>query len=730
MADKAAIKDKYQAYKTSSTSSKDLEITVENSRKLQETLQQQLVATREQIANANKSVAVAPVNGTFVDDSVVQRLDEEVLRVSMELQEREKQLKQAESDLELVRRQLNEVVQEKRTDVMLKKEEELSSLRSQLLVMSQQHIELEAEKKRSDLKTLELTDRVTRAEQELRDKDRRDANPSDTDLLIRRQREDIILKSQAATSGWNAAAVADERVDKEVLVAFEKGREEERQQHLLVMEELNKAVELKENRIGELLEEKHLLEIQSLQRERDLQQRAMDMDKLQVEMQETISAISSGNLLGGGDDNSDEVVELKSALDEAQEELVKEVERSGNLQKQLDVVNRKIQLMEQLLSSPPSTSNASAEAPPPDLQDLIANVKKAIVKGTNLWKGNKRDDCFDLYLDTCEDTNKGVKSSDLKAALSASISSAKTHGLIDKQKGAVLLRKAMDKFLIDAQLPSVKKAEEDLRDNSPTPVNNDQQRSALMNELKSLSSPLPPTDDPSPSASLLQRARLAEEQVEKVKRQLATVLEAAARNNSQQQQQTSPQVIGGIGGGGGVGGGSEVRMLKRKLKELEMQIKSGSGVIVTSSGGGGGNNDKALQKKLKDQEAQSKKEVKILEGRVNKAEASQQKLQTSFNEVSAERDKLRLENNQLGHLKNDLESFKLKADRCSELEVEVKKKEEELSVLSDQFKKETALRKKYKNELEDLKGAIRVYARCRPMAKYELENGTKKNEDV
>jgi len=33
------------------------------------------------------------------------------------------------------------------------------------------------------------------------------------------------------------------------------------------------------------------------------------------------------------------------------------------------------------------------------------------------------------------------------------------------------------------------------------------------------------------------------------------------------------------------------------------------------------------------------------------------------------------------------------------------------------------LRKKYKNDLEDMKGAIRVYARCRPMAKYENERG-------
>jgi hypothetical protein len=34
------------------------------------------------------------------------------------------------------------------------------------------------------------------------------------------------------------------------------------------------------------------------------------------------------------------------------------------------------------------------------------------------------------------------------------------------------------------------------------------------------------------------------------------------------------------------------------------------------------------------------------------------------------------------------------------------------------------LRKKYKNEIEDMKGKIRVYARCRPMARYEMDRGS------
>jgi Microtubule binding len=39
------------------------------------------------------------------------------------------------------------------------------------------------------------------------------------------------------------------------------------------------------------------------------------------------------------------------------------------------------------------------------------------------------------------------------------------------------------------------------------------------------------------------------------------------------------------------------------------------------------------------------------------------------------------------------------------------------------YRDETALRKKYWNMMEDMKGKIRVFARCRPFAAYEKERG-------
>eukprot|EP00961_Rhodomonas_salina_P070550 946911-Rhodomonas_salina.10 len=53
---------------------------------------------------------------------------------------------------------------------------------------------------------------------------------------------------------------------------------------------------------------------------------------------------------------------------------------------------------------------------------------------------------------------------------------------------------------------------------------------------------------------------------------------------------------------------------------------------------------------------------------------------------------------------------------------ELKALNAELEVL---YKKEQGLRKKYYNQIEDMKGKIRVYARCRPFAGYEKEKQCK-----
>jgi hypothetical protein len=72
-----------------------------------------------------------------------------------------------------------------------------------------------------------------------------------------------------------------------------------------------------------------------------------------------------------------------------------------------------------------------------------------------------------------------------------------------------------------------------------------------------------------------------------------------------------------------------------------------------------------------------------------------------------------------------MDSLKRRAAECDSLSIQLIQASKDNQVLSDQFKKESGLRRSYKNELEDLKGAIRVYARCRPMVSYERDRGCK-----
>jgi len=68
-------------------------------------------------------------------------------------------------------------------------------------------------------------------------------------------------------------------------------------------------------------------------------------------------------------------------------------------------------------------------------------------KGTNLWKSNRKDEVFDVYLDCCQDSFSKVLSSELRNIFSDGLNNGRSLGIQNKQRGAVVLRKTMDKVL-------------------------------------------------------------------------------------------------------------------------------------------------------------------------------------------------------------------------------------------------------------------------------------------
>ena len=109
-------------------------------------------------------------------------------------------------------------------------------------------------------KISELEGRTERAEGELklrdvREKDKTSPESENAKLKaqIAKQREEIVLKSKAATAGWDAAASADERLDLDVERAYRRGTDESSLQHVQDMKDMNKSLESKETKITDML---------------------------------------------------------------------------------------------------------------------------------------------------------------------------------------------------------------------------------------------------------------------------------------------------------------------------------------------------------------------------------------------------------------------------------------------------------------------------------------------
>ena len=75
-------------------------------------------------------------------------------------------------------------------------------------------------------------------------------------------------------------------------------------------------------------------------------------------------------------------------------------------------------------------------------------------------------------------------------------------------------------------------------------------------------------------------------------------------------------------------------------------------------------------------------------------------------------------------MEEGLAPLKERAAKLEEAEAAAAASERRSEEMAATLKKEQVLRKKLHNKLEDMKGAIRVFARGRPMSKSELERGT------
>lgn len=799
---------------------------------------------RAEYIDPNQKINFTEYDDKLAPEEIIEHLEDQLFTLNDALNQIHNDYDNLVKSKEIVQEQLDTLIKEKRTDVVLKYQQQIEDFIKSETDLKLQIATLTSEKVRLDTKYKEAKERCETAEEELRRRDKvelGELKPNDEKTQLKnqvsKQREELINKTKSATAGWDAAAKSDEKLEKELQLAYTRGIQEERNKHKNDFDEINKSLEEKENKITELLVSIAKLEENVRSSETEKLQMKKEVEAMKLEIVDAVSGLQQMAMLaasGGGSEggvnlplDSDgnpitpptvqELEAVREALDTAQDELITLVESSEKLERDLQMARSRNRIYEQLalftgLTSGKVNSNQTSKSSytgprARDLEDAVQICKKAVTKGTHMWKSNKKDECYDHYLETCQNVLKKILTEELAKPLRDNTEHGKTQGLGNKQKGANILKKGIDKFLIDVTNNALRSAEEELAGSMErealSQIENEQESlqsevNKLLDELKAIDEdfviqgynkyknpslcnslgglPSTPRDiennpnvKPNPEeetpSSLLQRAKTSEAQVASLKRQLAALISATATAEPVQGENTTrssvsnmdspkkdaqtakssaltitkpvislrPGVGGPVNNRGGGGGGAdpaELRKLQKKIKELEVQLSKAQ--AAANSGGGGASDKelKAAQKKIKDLETQLKRETKSLEMRSVKAETELQKIKNTYDTINADKQRLEVENKALTSKVNELAPYVEKAEKVATLESTIKKQDEEVKMLQEQLKKESGLRKKYKNELEDLKGAIRVYARMRPMAKYELEKGCKQVVEI
>ena len=241
------------------------------------------------------------------------------------------------------------------------------------------------------------------------------------------------------------------------------------------------------------------------------------------------------------------------------------------------------------------------------------------------------------------------------------------------------------------------------------------------------------------------KAKKFEADVKKLKGQLETAKNAAKlpRNSS---AAASPAHGGAARGGGGGGGSSledekKLKALEKSNKLLETKLSKATDQLemtkaklqdaasASASGGAAdakaGKDVKKLEKQLKDVQGKQAKADEKVAKLTAELKKSTEMVKGMEKEASALKSAGAGASKELEKLREAATAGEVAAEKltAAEAELATQMAENEETVLL--LKQQTTLRKKLYNEIEDMKGKIRVIARCRPMAKYEIEKECK-----
>ena len=255
--------------------------------------------------------------------------------------------------------------------------------------------------------------------------------------------------------------------------------------------------------------------------------------------------------------------------------------------------------------------------------------------------------------------------------------------------------------------------------------------------------------------------------------------QALEKVNELQDQLAHAASSGGGGGGGDAELIAELADTKTKLAEAELALAKAEDAAAAGGGkpSGGGGASSAHLAKLEKKMTDQSKEIKDLTEKLRSSEAIKQQnqkdkvtIEGKLKRIEAQKDgdakKLNEKNEKLvkeaeaakaaaeakvlaiaddlataqkmldekAEMTAEFEALKTEVEELREIKEDVKRKEaQQAKIINDQasklaeleglYKEEQTMRKRYFNQIEDMKGKIRVYARTRPISDKETKEG-------
>ena len=141
-------------------------------------------------------------------EEILDALESQVYQLQVEVANYQQSNQASTLEIESLRAQVDALIKEKRTDIVLRYENDIAKLNQTISELSEGSLAHKTEKAKIDSKLKELKERAEKAELELKERDERDLkalNASEEKVIlttkVQKQREEIVLKAKAATAG-------------------------------------------------------------------------------------------------------------------------------------------------------------------------------------------------------------------------------------------------------------------------------------------------------------------------------------------------------------------------------------------------------------------------------------------------------------------------------------------------------------------------------------------------